>query len=69
MTQHENAMKEMYASLGISEEIYHYGEAVLESLKDRFDKIDKMAEYNQMKVVRAMQKARVSEACLLGTTG
>jgi len=69
MKQYEKAMMEMYASLGISEKIWRYGEEVLESLKERFEKIDRMAEYNQLKVVRAMQRARVSEACLLGTTG
>ena len=41
----------------------------MENLKDRFAAIDETAEYNQLKVIRAMQKARVSEACLLGTTG
>ncbi|MDE7428300.1 MAG: methionine gamma-lyase family protein, partial [Lachnospiraceae bacterium] len=39
------------------------------SLRERFDEIDRTAEFNQLKVVRAMQLAGVSEACLLGTTG
>ena len=33
------------------------------------EKIDETAEYNQLKVTAAMQECRVSEACLLGTTG
>ena len=59
----------LYASMGISEEVYQYGEKVLASLQERFDQIDRVAEFNQMKVIGAMQACRVSEACLLGTTG
>ena len=55
--------------MGISSEVYEYGEKILEEPKERFDAIDRMAEYNQLKVLGAMQKAQVSEACLLGTTG
>lgn len=62
-------LQEMYASLGIDTQVLAFGEHILENLKDRFAAIDEMAEYNQLKVIRAMQKARVSEACLLGTTG
>lgn len=41
-------MKDMYCGqLGISEEVYNYGQLVLEGLKERFDKIDEVAEYNQ----------------------
>ena len=35
----------------------------------RFKEIDENAEYNQLKVIKAMQDNKVSEACLLGTTG
>ncbi|MDE5587655.1 MAG: methionine gamma-lyase family protein [Acetatifactor sp.] len=59
----------MYAQMGITKQVYEYGEAVLEKLVTRFQKIDENAEYNQMKVVKAMQDCKVSEACLLGTTG
>lgn len=62
-------LQEMYASLGIDTQVLSFGEHILENLKDRFAAIDETAEYNQLKVIRAMQKARVSEACLLGTTG
>lgn len=62
-------MQNMYIAMGISPEVYEYGEQTLVSLKDRFDEIDKTAEYNQLKVLKAMQDCRVSEACLLGTTG
>ena len=49
-------MKEMYAQLGISSEVYDFGHKIEESLKERFEKFDKTAEYNQMKVLLAMQK-------------
>ena len=62
-------LQEMYASLGIDTQVLAFGEHILENLKDCFAAIDETAEYNQLKVIRAMQKARVSEACLLGTTG
>lgn len=64
-----NQIKEMYKSLGISESAYDYGTEILAGLKARFEQIDEVAEYNQLKVVKAMQECQVSEACLLGTTG
>ena len=62
-------LKELYAQRGISEEVYAYGEKIQEELKERFAAIDETAEYNQIKVLAAMQEHQVSEACLLGTTG
>lgn len=63
------SISEMYACMGISKTVYEYGEAVLRKLEKRLRAIDETAEYNQLKVVKAMQESRVSEACLLGTTG
>ena len=65
----EKVTKEIYKSMGISQEVYEYGNAIAEKLQERFRQIDSMAEYNQMKVLKAMRKNQVSEACLLGTTG
>lgn len=62
-------LQEMYAEMGIERQIYEYGESVLNRLVPRFREIDEIAEYNQMKVIKAMQESKVSEACLLGTTG
>ncbi len=62
-------LKNLYASMGISEQVYSYGSNILTGLKERFDAIDERAEYNQLKVLKAMQENQVSEACLLGTTG
>ncbi len=60
---------EFYAQLGVSPAVYGYGERILENLRPRFERIDKIAEYNQAKVLSAMQKHRVSAACFAGTTG
>ncbi len=67
--QTRDGMRAMYASMGISKTIYEYGERTLDALRGRFAQIDERAEYNQLKVIRAMQECHVSEACLLGTTG
>ncbi len=59
----------IYEELGISKKVYDFGEEILSSLEERFKKIDENAEFNQLKVLKAMQDNKVSEACLLGTTG
>ncbi len=60
---------EMYEQMGITGPAFVYGSKVLDSLKERFEKIDAMAELNSLKVLHAMQEAKVSEAHLSGTTG
>ena len=69
MKNSNNSNEEIYLSMGISKTVYDYGCAIEKSLRDRFDEVDRNAEYNQLKVVKAMQQHQVSEACLLGTTG
>ncbi len=59
----------IYEELGISKEVFEFGQKILDGLKDRFENIDETAEFNQLKVLKAMQDNKVSEACLLGTTG
>lgn len=62
-------LQNLYNSLGISPAVYAYGEKTLEKLRDRFDAIDRVAEYNQAKVISAMQKNKVSAACFAATSG
>ena len=62
-------LDEMYQSLGVSPAVYQYGEEIIEGLRERFDAVDAVAEYNQCKVLGAMQKHRVSAACFAATTG
>ena len=59
----------MYRHLGISDQVYQFSKGILDQLQTRFEEIDQTAEYNQLKVLKAMQDNKVSEACLLGTTG
>lgn len=60
---------ELYNSMGISTAVYEYGEKIIGKLSERFAQIDQVAEYNQAKVLAAMQKNRVSAACFAATTG
>ncbi len=64
-----NTMEEMYEQLGISKKVYEFGEEILVGLEKRFAEIDKNAEYNQMKVIKAMQVNRVAENHFAATTG
>ena len=59
----------LYQALGISEQVLAFGTESEKELKERFAQIDEVAEYNQLKVIHAMQKCKVSEACLYSTTG
>ena len=62
-------MREMYKNMGICDEVYDYCDNIIKSLHDRFEEIDKNAEYNQMKVIKAMQDNKVAEMHLSGTSG
>ncbi len=65
----EKENKEIYNTLGISDEVLGFCDKVIGELKDRFQKIDETTEYNQCKVINAMQKNRVNAACFAATTG
>ena len=62
-------LEEQYKNLGISREVYEFGEKIEESLNERFAEIDARAEYNQMKVIKAMQENRVSAECFNMSSG
>ena len=59
----------VYAEIGVSDKVYALGEKVLNALHDRFEQIDQTAEYNQAKVIAAMQKNRVNATCFAATSG
>jgi cystathionine beta-lyase family protein involved in aluminum resistance len=59
----------MYLEAGIDEEVYTFCDEIQMGLKERFEQIDAVAEYNQMKVLRAMEHQKVSAACFESTTG
>ncbi len=62
-------MKMMYEKMGISKEVLEFSNEILENLKERFENIDDVAEFNQMKVLHAMQKNQVSEMHLETSSG
>ena len=62
-------MQNKYEAFGISEQVAQFGEKICESLRPRFDAIDDTAEYNQYKVIAAMQKNRVNAQCFNPSTG
>lgn len=59
----------MYKSLGVTEEVYNFASEIEDNLKERFNKIDKIAEYNQLKVIKAMQKNKVSDTHFNSSSG
>lgn len=62
-------INKMYQNLGIDEEVYTFGEEIVQTLKERFAAIDETVEYNQLKVISAMQKNKVSDIHFAATTG
>ena len=62
-------LNELYAQMGISPAVYAYGEKAIARLRERFDAIDQVAEYNQAKVLAAFRKNRVSATCFAASTG
>ena len=69
MENEKMSLENMYRELGISLKVLNFGLKIEEELKERFASIDETAEYNQMKVIKAMQKARVSDIHFAATTG
>ena len=64
-----NGMNQMYESLGISREVREFAAETEKALRERFEAIDAVAEYNQMKVIKGMQDNRVSDIHFAATTG
>jgi len=62
-------IQKTYKNLGISESVFNYAEQILTGLENKFREIDKVAEINQLKVLKAFQSNQISEAHLNGTTG
>ena len=44
--QHNTDLYQAYKAVGISRQVYEYGEGICVSLEERFAEIDKIAEYN-----------------------
>ena len=55
-------LQQAYESMGISKTVYELSRTIENSLKERFEEIDRITECNQLKVLHAMQvAARVRE--------
>lgn len=61
--------KDIYRELGVRESVLEFGSKIEAELKERFDEIDRVAEYNQLKVVKAMQDNHVGATCFNATSG
>ena len=59
----------MYQALGISEPVLRFGREVEAKLKERFEEIDRITEYNQLKVIKGMQDCMVSAECFNYVSG
>ncbi len=66
---YSEAIRRQYESLGICREVYEFGAKIEEKLKERFDTLDQVTAFNQLKVINAMQKAKVSAECFQSTSG
>jgi cystathionine beta-lyase family protein involved in aluminum resistance len=62
-------MKDFYQNFGINEAISKYGNKIAARLSSRFAQIDETAEFNQLKVIQAMQTHKVSAECFLASNG
>lgn len=62
-------LESIYQELGIKKEVLEYGNKIEDMLKKRFEQIDAVAEYNQLKVIQAMQKNKLSDIHFSATTG
>lgn len=65
----EDNLRKYYMDLGIDGKVYDFCIQTEDELADRFKEIDKIAEQNQIKVIKAMQAVNFAEAHLNGTTG
>lgn len=64
-----NTTENMYKELHIDQKVLDYCKEIEVSLKERFEAIDQVAEFNQLKVLKALQDCRVSDAHFAASTG
>ena len=62
-------LEQYYQALGISKNVYEFCQAMEKDLAPRFQGFDQVAEYNQLKVIRAMQEHKVSDYHFSDSTG
>lgn len=62
-------IEDIYKQFNINDKVLKFSEEVLNDLKDRFKKIDEIAEYNQLKVLKAIQNNKIDAECFNSSTG
>jgi len=62
-------LNQVYETMGIDAKILSFCDTIEEELKGRFSEIDANAEYNQLKILKAMQKNYLSDTHFAATTG
>ncbi len=61
--------EQLYETMGIDKKVFDFCNDIANGLEERFKEINKVAEFNQLKVLNAMQKCKASEACLYASSG
>ncbi len=64
-----DTLRALYQQMGLSPAVIDLGERTGEKLSERFRRIDRQAEYNQMKVLQAMRECRVNAGHFASSTG
>ena len=64
-----NDTHDFLKKFGLSDRAIELGEKYEKELEERFKKIDETAEYNQLKVIKAMQDNRLSDIHFASSTG
>ena len=65
----EHNLDHAYQVLGLNPKVLNYCAEIEKELEGRFHEIDKVAELNQLKVLKAMQDNRLSDVHFAATTG
>ena len=69
MNRMTSEQMQLYRTLGLEEKTINYCYDILQSLESRFEAIDQTADYNQLKVLKAMQENRVDASCMQSSSG
>lgn len=65
----KSELNKIYGELGLSDKVIAYCSEIEDKLSQRFVSIDKVAEFNQLKILKAMQDNRLSDVHFAATTG
>ena len=65
----DETLTQYYRSLGLSQKVFEFCQDVENELAPRFKAFDRVAEYNQLKVIKAMQEHKVSDYHFADSTG